>query len=123
MQSRIQSLFESVANTAIGYIIALASQLAIFPLFNIHIALQDYLLIGAWFTAISLARSYVLRRWFTRRTECPLPATDQAATDCLQALVSLRNSSLLAEQPGLAASQVEAWDREWDRAARVLARS
>jgi uncharacterized protein (DUF2062 family) len=64
MQSRLGSLIESAANVAIGYGVAVASQLAIFPLFGIHIPLSDNLLIGLWFTAILLARSYVVRRAF-----------------------------------------------------------
>lgn len=66
-QTRTQSAVESVVNVAIGYCVALASQLAIFPLFGIHIPFTDNLLIGAWFTVISIARSYALRRWFNRR--------------------------------------------------------
>lgn len=66
-QTRTQSAIESVVNVAIGYGVALASQLAIFPLFGIHIPFTDNLLIGAWFTVISIARSYALRRWFNRR--------------------------------------------------------
>ena len=64
MQSRLGSLIESAANVAIGYGVAVGSQLAIFPLFGIHIPLADNLAIGLWFTAISLARSYVVRRMF-----------------------------------------------------------
>ncbi len=67
-QSRRHSAFESVANVAIGYVVAIASQLAIFPLFDIHIPMSDNLLMGLWFTAISIVRSYVLRRWFNRFT-------------------------------------------------------
>ena len=69
MQSRRHSFVESVTNVAIGYGVALASQLAIFPVFEIHVPLSDNLLIGAWFTLVSIARSYMVRRWFTRRTE------------------------------------------------------
>jgi hypothetical protein len=58
------SAVESVANVAIGYGVAVASQIAIFPLFGVHLPLSDNLLIGAWFTVISLARSYVVRRVF-----------------------------------------------------------
>jgi hypothetical protein len=47
--------------------LALASQLAIFPLFDIHVSLETNIWIGAWFTAISLVRSYVIRRWFNAR--------------------------------------------------------
>lgn len=63
-QSRAMSAVESVANVAIGYGVAVASQIAIFPLFGVHLPLSDNLLIGAWFTVISLARSYVVRRVF-----------------------------------------------------------
>lgn len=63
-QSRAMSAVESVANVAIGYGVAVTSQIAIFPLFGVHLPLSDNLLIGAWFTVISLARSYVVRRVF-----------------------------------------------------------
>ncbi len=69
MQSRSHSVLESLANTAIGYVVAVASQLVVFPMFDIHIPLHDNLLIGVWFTAISLTRGYLVRRWFARRTE------------------------------------------------------
>lgn len=68
MQTRTHSILESLTNTVIGYVVAVASQLVIFPLFDIHIPLHDNLLIGIWFTGISLARGYVVRRWFVRRT-------------------------------------------------------
>lgn len=67
-QSRIQSLTESVLNVAIGYGVALASQLVIFPAYGIHITLADNIVIGAWFTVISIVRSYALRRFFNRRS-------------------------------------------------------
>ena len=83
-QSRLGSLLESIANIAVGYGVAVASQLLIFPLFGIHIPLADNLLIGVWFTIISLARSYAIRRWFngfkvqgSRRN----PRADQTATE------------------------------------------
>jgi hypothetical protein len=69
MQTKTHSFIESLTNIAIGYFVALLSQLAIFPLFNIHIPLSDNLAIGAYFTGISLIRSYVLRRFFTHKTE------------------------------------------------------
>ena len=66
-QTRTSSFIESLANIAIGYGVALASQIAIFPLFGIHVPLSSNIWIGAWFTAISLVRSYVIRRWFNER--------------------------------------------------------
>jgi hypothetical protein len=64
MQTRAQSLIESGANVAIGYGVSLAAQIAVFPLFGIRTSMRDNLLIGAIFTAISIARSYAVRRLF-----------------------------------------------------------
>ena len=69
MQKRMHSLIESIVNVAIGYGVAVLSQIAIFPFFGIRVSISDNLLIGAWFTVISILRSYAVRRWFTRRTE------------------------------------------------------
>jgi hypothetical protein len=63
-QTRWQSFIEAWANVLVGYLVAIASQVLIFPWFGIHVPLSTNLAIGGWFTLISLARSYVLRRWF-----------------------------------------------------------
>lgn len=68
MQSRIGSIIESIANIAIGFGVALASQILIFPLYGAHLSLRDNLWITLWFTLISLARGYVLRRVFNAIT-------------------------------------------------------
>lgn len=72
-QSRRMSLIEAVANVAIGYGLAVLTQVAVFPVFGLRASLGDNLALGAVFTAISLARSYALRRIFEairmRRTE------------------------------------------------------
>jgi hypothetical protein len=68
MQRRLHSFIESWANVAVGYGVALASQIVVFPMFNIHVPLSSNIKIGGWFTAISIARSYCIRRWFTKRT-------------------------------------------------------
>ena len=60
------SLVESVTNVAIGYLVALAGQLVVFPALGIHVSLRQNLVIGACFTAISIARSYCVRRLFNR---------------------------------------------------------
>jgi hypothetical protein len=66
-QTRIGSLIEAIMNVLIGYWVAIVSQILVFPLFGIHVSLSTNLWIGAWFTAISLVRSYVLRRWFNAK--------------------------------------------------------
>ena len=67
MQTKYQSLIESFINVLIGYLTALLSQLLIFPLFDIDVTFQDNLLIGLYFTIISLVRSYLVRRYFNKR--------------------------------------------------------
>ena len=66
-QTRLDSLIESLVNIVIGYGVALASQIIIFPFFGISVPLETNLWIGAWFTVISLVRSYVIRRWFNSK--------------------------------------------------------
>ncbi len=67
MQTKLQSFIESLTNILIGYFTALFSQFLIFPLFNIDIPIQDNLLIGLYFTLISLVRSYLIRRYFNNK--------------------------------------------------------
>lgn len=64
MQPRLMSAAEAVANVAVGYGVAVLAQIAIFPAFDIAVALGDHLAIGAAFTVVSLARSYAIRRLF-----------------------------------------------------------
>ena len=64
MQSRRQSMIETAVSVTIGYLVALASQIAIFPLFGINTTMTDNMLIGAWFTVISVIRGYAVRRFF-----------------------------------------------------------
>jgi membrane protein implicated in regulation of membrane protease activity len=66
MQSRRSSLIESATNTAIGYLVAVGAQAAIFPAFGITASAGQHAGIAAAFTAVSLVRSYVLRRVFNR---------------------------------------------------------
>lgn len=66
-QSRLGSLIESCFNTVIGFWVAFVSQLVVFPLVGIHVPVSTNIEIGAYFTAISVARSYIIRRWFNAR--------------------------------------------------------
>ena len=64
MQSRTRSALESVTNVVVGYSVAVVAQIVVFPWFGIHASLGDNLGIGLVFTAVSLVRSYTLRRLF-----------------------------------------------------------
>jgi len=70
MQTRWHSLVESLQNIALGMAVALLSQLLIFPMFEWgkDIPMEDNLLVVTYFTAISIARSYIVRRHNNRKT-------------------------------------------------------
>ena len=63
-QSRLMSLVESLANVLVGYGVAVATQMVVFPLFGLAVTVTENLLIGLIFTAVSIVRSYALRRGF-----------------------------------------------------------
>jgi hypothetical protein len=63
-QTKLGSLYEAIINIIIGAGVALTSQLIIFPLYGIEVSMGTNLGILAWFTGISVVRSYVIRRWF-----------------------------------------------------------
>jgi hypothetical protein len=60
------SLVESAANVVVGFVLAVATQIVVFPLFGIETGLAEHLQIGGAFVGVSLARSYLLRRLFER---------------------------------------------------------
>ena len=64
IQTPTQSAVESVVNVAIGYVVSLAANATILPLFGIAISLSDNLAIGSIYTIFSIARSYCVRRAF-----------------------------------------------------------
>lgn len=66
MQSKRNSAFEAVTNVAIGYLVSVLANVLILPLFGYNVTIGDSFAIGMAFTAVSLARSYVLRRVFNR---------------------------------------------------------
>jgi len=68
MQSRTMSLIEALTNVLVGYGVAVATQVMVFPLFGLHASLDQNLSIGLIFTGVSLARSFVLRRLFDHLT-------------------------------------------------------
>ncbi len=63
-QSRRMSLVEAITNVALGYALAVATQIVVFPWFGLNPSLGDNLAIGGIFVGISLLRSYALRRLF-----------------------------------------------------------
>ncbi len=58
------SLVEAITNVVVGYGIAVATQLVVFPWFGLAARLSDAVAIGGIFTVVSIARSFALRRLF-----------------------------------------------------------
>lgn len=64
-QTKFGSVVESLANIAVGFAINFTANMLILPLFGFDtLTASKAFGIGLIFTLISLARSYVLRRWF-----------------------------------------------------------
>jgi hypothetical protein len=65
-QSKKGSMTETLVNTAIGYSINFAANMLILPLFGFHVTVAGNLLMGVFYTGISIVRSYVIRRVFNQ---------------------------------------------------------
>ena len=63
-QTRLASFIEACANIAVGFGINFMANLFVLPWFGFNVTPTDAFGIGVVFTAISLARSYIIRRWF-----------------------------------------------------------
>lgn len=66
-QSRLGSFIEAWINVLIGFTINFIANLVIFPIFGWQISVMENLALGVVYTAISVARSYAIRRWFNAR--------------------------------------------------------
>ena len=64
MQSKKDSLIESLTSTTIGWLIGVILNMLVLPLFDYDVSLTDGVLISIIFTAVSVVRSYVVRRIF-----------------------------------------------------------
>jgi hypothetical protein len=65
-QSRAMSFVEAATNVVVGYVLAIATQIVVFPWFGLEAALGEHLAIGLAFLGVSLVRGYLLRRLFER---------------------------------------------------------
>ena len=69
MQSKRESMIESLTSTTIGIIIGIVLNLTILPIFDYNITVVDSLWISVIFTIVSIIRSYVIRRFFNSKEE------------------------------------------------------
>lgn len=67
-QTRGMSFIESWANIFVGYGINITANYLILPAFGFQsLTLKKNITIGIIYTAISLARTYCIRRWFNKK--------------------------------------------------------
>lgn len=69
MQTKKHSLIESLVHTATGLVIGVLGQMFIFPVFGVQVTLTENFLIASFFTVLGVLKGYLIRRWFTKRTE------------------------------------------------------
>lgn len=65
-QTRLGSLVEAWTNVAVGLGVSWAANMTVLPWLGFPVTGHQALVMGVIFTAISLVRSYLLRRWFNR---------------------------------------------------------
>ena len=63
-QTKLSSFVEAWANIAVGFGVNFTANMIVLPWFGFDITASKAFGIGLVFTAISLARSYILRRYF-----------------------------------------------------------
>jgi len=66
VQPKLESLFESILNVLVGFIISVIATLIVLPLFGFAVTGGQSIIISAVFTVLSIARSYFLRRLFEK---------------------------------------------------------
>jgi hypothetical protein len=67
MQTKKQSIIESLTNVGVGYLISLISLFIIFPILGIESSPGKNFIITFYFTVIGIARNYILRRYFNKK--------------------------------------------------------
>ena len=67
MQTKRQSLVETLTSVFVGWLIGVILNLIILPLFDYGITVVDSLWVSLIFTVVSVIRSYVIRRFFNSK--------------------------------------------------------
>ena len=69
MQSKRESIIETLTSVFVGWLIGVILNMLVLPLFDYDVNLTDGVLISIIFTAVSVVRSYVVRRFFNSRSK------------------------------------------------------
>ena len=60
------SFIEALVNVAVGFALAVTTQIVVFPLFGLSVSFAQNVGLAGVFTVLSIARGYVVRRCFVR---------------------------------------------------------
>ena len=67
MQSKRESMIETLTSVFVGWLIGVILNLTILPLFDYNITVVDSLWVSLIFTVVSVVRGYIIRRWFNSK--------------------------------------------------------
>ena len=67
MQTKRQSLIETLTSVFVGWLIGVILNLTVLPLFDYNITVVDSIWVSLIFTAVSVIRGYVIRRAFNSK--------------------------------------------------------
>ena len=67
MQSKRESMIETLTSVFVGWLIGVILNLTVLPLFDYNITVVDSLWVSLIFTAISVVRGYLIRRFFNSK--------------------------------------------------------
>ena len=67
MQSKKDSFIETLTSVFVGWLIGVILNLTVLPLFDYNITVIDSLWVSLIFTAVSVIRGYVIRRFFNSK--------------------------------------------------------
>ena len=62
-QSKIDSLIEALLSTFRGFVVSFTANLILMPMLGIPVSLSQNFILTVAFTFVSVARSYLVRRW------------------------------------------------------------
>ena len=67
MQSKRESMIETLTSVFVGWLIGVILNMLVLPLFDYNITAVDSLWVSLIFTAVSVIRGYIIRRWFNSK--------------------------------------------------------
>ena len=70
MQTKKQSVIESLTNILVGLITSFLIQLVIYPIMGIPVSFNQNIVITIVFFIASFIRGYLIRRYFNSKNQC-----------------------------------------------------